>query len=83
VTDKIRETKITAGNRAITAHGTIMGLVDFSDGEAVGGVGMVGGVDMGGGMMTTIAGGQRGEIRMGPGLPRRLKSHGRLVLCCV
>jgi hypothetical protein len=83
VTDKIRETKITAGNRANTANGTIMGPVDFSEGEVVEGVGMVGDVDMGGGIMTTIAGGQRGEIRMGPGMRRRRKSHGRLGLCCV
>jgi hypothetical protein len=83
VTDKIRETKITAGNRANTAHGTIMGHVDFSEGEVVEGVGLVGDVDMDGGIMTTIAGGQRGEIRMGPGMRRRRKSHGRLGLCCV
>jgi hypothetical protein len=83
VTDKIRETKITAGNRAISAHGTIMGLVDFSVGEVVEDVGMVGDVDMGGGIMTTIAGGLMGEIRMGPGMRQRRKSHGRLGLCCV
>jgi hypothetical protein len=83
VTDKIREIKITADNRAITAHGTIMGRVDFSDGEVVEGVGMVGDVDMGGGIMTTIAGGQRREIRMGAGMRRQRKSHGRLGLCYV
>jgi hypothetical protein len=83
VTDKIRETKTTAGNRAISAHGTIMGHVDFSEGEVVGGVGLVGDVDMGGGIMTTIAGGQMGGIRMAPEMCRRRKSHGRLGLCCV
>jgi hypothetical protein len=83
VTDKIRETKITAGNRANTANGTIMGHVDFSEGEVVEVVGMVGVVDMGGGIMTTIAGGQRREIRMELGMRRRRKSHGRLGLCCV
>jgi hypothetical protein len=83
VTDKIRETKTSAGNRAITAHGTIMGPVDFSDGEVVGGVGMVGDVDMGGGIMTTIDGGQMGGIRMAPEMRRRRKSHGRLGPCCV
>ena len=66
MTDKIRETKITAGNRANMAHGTIMGRVDFSEGEVVEGVGLVGDVDMDGGIMTTIAEGQMGGIRMAP-----------------
>jgi hypothetical protein len=83
VTDKIRETKITAGNRANTANGTIMGHVDFSEGVVVEGVGMEGDEDMGGGIMTTIVGGQMGEIRMEVGMRRRRKSHGRLGLCCV
>jgi hypothetical protein len=60
-----------------------MGPVDFSVGEVVEVVGMVGVVDMGGGIMTTIAGGQRQEIRMGAGMCRQRKSHGRLGLCCV
>jgi hypothetical protein len=83
VTDKIRETKITAGNRANTAHGTIMGRVDFNDGEVVEDVGMVEDVDMGGGIMTPSAGGLMGEIRMDLGMRRRRKSHGQLGLCCV
>jgi len=83
VTDKIRETKITAGNRAITAHGTIMGPVDFSDGEVVEGVDLVADVDTGEGIMTTIAEGQMGGIRMALEMRRRRKSHGRLGLCCV
>jgi hypothetical protein len=83
VTDKIRETKITAGNRANTAKGTIMGHVDFSEGEVVEVVGLVGDVDMAGGIMTTIAEGQMGGIRMGPEMRRRRRSHGRLGLCCV
>jgi hypothetical protein len=83
VTDKIRETKITAGNRANTANGTIMGHVDFSEGEVVEGVGMVGDVDMGGGIMIIIVGGQMGEIRMELGMRQRRKSLGRLGLCCV
>jgi hypothetical protein len=83
VTDKIRETKITAGNRANTANGTIMGHVDFSEGEVVEGVGLVGDVDMAAGIMTTIVGGQMGEIRMEVGMRRRRRSHGRLGLCCV
>jgi hypothetical protein len=83
VTDKIRETKTTVGNRANTVHGTIMGRVDFSEGEVVEGVGMAGDVDMAGGIMTTIAGGLMGEIRMGPGMRRQRKSHGRLGLFCV
>jgi hypothetical protein len=83
VTDKIRETKITVGNRANTVHGTIMGRVDFSEGEVVEGVGMAGDVDMAGGIMTTIAGGQMGVVRMALEMRRRRKSHGRLDLCCV
>jgi len=83
VTDKIRETKITVGNRANTVHGTIMGRVDFSEGEVVEGVGMAGDEDMAGGIMTTIAEGQMGGIRMVPEMRRRRKSHGRLGLCCV
>jgi hypothetical protein len=83
VTDKIRGTKITAGNRANTAHGTIMGHVDFSEGEVVEGEDLVGDVDMAGGIMTTIAEGQMGETRMAPEIRRRRKSHGRLGLCCV
>jgi hypothetical protein len=83
VTDKIRETKITAGNRANMAHGTIMDHVDFSEGEVVEGEGLVGDVDMAGGIMTTIAGGQMGGTRMAPEMRRRRKSHGRRGLCCV
>jgi hypothetical protein len=83
VTDKIRETKTTVGNRANTVHGTIMGRADFSEGEVVEGVGMAGDVDMAGGIMTTIAEGQMGGIRMALEMRRRRKSHGRLGLCCV
>jgi hypothetical protein len=83
VTDKIRETKITAGNRANTANGTIMGHVDFSEGEVVEGVGMVGDVDMAEGILRTIAEGQMGGVRMALEMRQRRKSHGRLGLCCV
>ena len=60
-----------------------MGRVDFSEGEVVEGVGLVGDVDMAAGIMTTIAGGQMGGIRMAPGMRRLWKSHGRLGPCCV
>jgi hypothetical protein len=60
-----------------------MGHVDFSEGEVVEGVGLVGDVDMAAGIMTTIVGGQMGEIRMEVGMRRRRRSHGRLGLCCV
>jgi hypothetical protein len=60
-----------------------MGHVDFSEGEVVEGVGLVGDVDMAGGIMTTIAVGQMGGIRMAPEMRRRRKSHDRLGPCCV
>lgn len=83
VTDKIRETKITEGNRvgAILARAMTMGRVGFSGGVDEVGVDMEGDAVMRGTTMTIIGGGRRVDIKTAGGCScgGGASAHGALI----